>query len=178
MLRVSGGVQKQHGHPDQKTSGALGHVSPSLLAPDLVHLRFSNLLSLQDVENIAALPVEAAEAEAMLRENANLLHVRVAHWLNCANIPNMLARHHLHAFAPTVAVILYWQFPFTPHPPLLAQVYEMLACLEGTSMKAQQALESGTNVSVREAQGNLSSYFQKARAAVGWVVRGGREVLG
>ncbi|KAL4437795.1 hypothetical protein ABPG77_005707 [Micractinium sp. CCAP 211/92] len=75
--------------------------------------------TLQDVENIAALPVEAAEAEAMLRENANLLHV-----------------------------------------------YEMLACLEGTSMKAQQALESGTNVSVREAQGNLSSYFQKARAAV------------
>lgn len=76
--------------------------------------------TLQDVENIAALPVEAAEAEAMLRDNANLV-----------------------------------------------QVYEMLACLEGTSMKAQQALESGTNVSVREAQGNLSSYFQKVRATMG-----------
>ncbi|PSC69331.1 exocyst complex component Sec6 [Micractinium conductrix] len=31
--------------------------------------------TLQDVENIAALPVEAAEAEAMLRDNANLLQV-------------------------------------------------------------------------------------------------------
>ena len=32
--------------------------------------------SWQDVENIAALPVEAAEAEAMLRDNANLLQAR------------------------------------------------------------------------------------------------------
>ncbi len=30
----------------------------------------------QDVENIAALPVEAAQAEDMLREGANLLQVR------------------------------------------------------------------------------------------------------
>jgi hypothetical protein len=65
------------------------------------------------VENIAALPIEAAEAEEMLREGANLL-----------------------------------------------QVYEMLASLEGTSMKAQQALESGTNVNLQEAT-NLNSYFQK-----------------
>lgn len=48
-------------------------------------------------------------------------------------------------------------------PPLvLRQVYEMLACLEGTSMKAQQALESGTNVRLKEAH-NLNSYFQKVR---------------
>ncbi len=37
----------------------------------------------------------------------------------------------------------------------------MLACLEGTSMKAQQALESGTNVNLAEAT-NLNAYFQKA----------------
>lgn len=37
----------------------------------------------------------------------------------------------------------------------------MLACLEGTSMKAQQALESGTNVKLAEAK-NLNAYFQKA----------------
>lgn len=37
----------------------------------------------------------------------------------------------------------------------------MLACLEGTSMKAQQALESGTNVNLAEAK-NLNAYFQKA----------------
>lgn len=49
-------------------------------------------------------------------------------------------------------------------PPLAcppAQVYEMLASLEGTSMKAQQALESGTNVNLQEAT-HLNSYFQKA----------------
>ncbi|KAI7841448.1 hypothetical protein COHA_004843 [Chlorella ohadii] len=75
--------------------------------------------TLQDVENIAALPVEAAQAEDMLREGANLL-----------------------------------------------QVYEMLACLEGTSMKAQQALESGTNVNLAEAT-NLNAYFQKVKVTMG-----------
>ena len=45
----------------------------------------------------------------------------------------------------------------------LLQVYEMLASLEGTSMKAQQALESGTNVNLQEAT-NLNSYFQKVLA--------------
>ncbi|KAI3425101.1 hypothetical protein D9Q98_008479 [Chlorella vulgaris] len=75
--------------------------------------------TLQDVENIAALPLEAAEAEEMLRDNVNLL-----------------------------------------------QVYEMLASLEGTSMKAQQALESGTSVNLREAH-NLGSYFQKVRLTAG-----------
>lgn len=75
--------------------------------------------TLQDVENIAALPVEAAQAEEMLRDGANLL-----------------------------------------------QVYEMLACLEGTSMKAQQALESGTNVNLAEAT-NLNAYFQKVKVTMG-----------
>ena len=71
--------------------------------------------TLQDVENIAALPVEAAEAEELLKDDANLL-----------------------------------------------QAYECLAILEGTSMKAQSALESGTHVNLQEAR-NLNSYFQKAR---------------
>ena len=68
----------------------------------------------QDVEHIAALPVEAAEAEAMLAQEGSLL-----------------------------------------------AAYECLAMLEGTSMKAQRALESGTNVNLKEAK-NLNSYFQKA----------------
>ena len=75
---------------------------------------------LQDVENIAALPVEAAEAEEMLRDNANLL-----------------------------------------------QVYEVLASLEGTSKKAQLALESGTSVNLQEASANLNSYFQKVPSRPG-----------
>eukprot|EP00887_Chlorella_sp_A99_P000004 scaffold16.g4.t1 len=70
--------------------------------------------TLQDVENIAALPVEAAEAEEMLQDDRNLL-----------------------------------------------QAYECLAMLEGTSMKAQRSLESGTHVNLQEAK-NLNSYFQKA----------------
>lgn len=36
----------------------------------------SSLSTAQDVENIAALPVEAAQAEEMLRDGANLLQVR------------------------------------------------------------------------------------------------------
>lgn len=75
--------------------------------------------TLQDVENIAALPAEAAEAEEMLKNDANLL-----------------------------------------------QVYETLALLEGTSQKAQHALESGTHVDLREAK-NLNSYFQKVKQAQG-----------
>ena len=71
----------------------------------------------QDVENIAALPLEAAEAEEMLRSEGSLL-----------------------------------------------AAYECLAVLEGTSMKAQRALESGTNVNLREAK-NLNSYFQKVLGA-------------
>lgn len=39
----------------------------------------------------------------------------------------------------------------------------MLASLEGTSMKAQQALERGTHVNLAEAA-NLNAYFQKVRA--------------
>ncbi len=46
------------------------------------------------------------------------------------------------------------------------QAYECLALLEGTSMKAQRALESGTHVNLKEAK-NLNSYFQKVRARVG-----------
>ena len=42
----------------------------------------------------------------------------------------------------------------------------MLACLEGTSLKAQAALESGANLDLRmEAGSNLGSYFQKASTA-------------
>lgn len=39
----------------------------------MLHLRLPTCV--QDVENIAALPVEAAQAEEMLREGANLLQV-------------------------------------------------------------------------------------------------------
>lgn len=41
----------------------------------------SSLSTAQDVENIAALPVEAAQAEEMLRDGANLLQVR-AGWVH------------------------------------------------------------------------------------------------
>lgn len=44
--------------------------------------------------------------------------------------------------------------------PLL-QVYARLVALEGTSIKAQAALEAGAKASLREAK-NLSTYFQKA----------------
>jgi hypothetical protein len=47
---------------------------------------------LQDVENIAALPVEAAEAEEMLHDNANLLQVAGARGL-CAAVPGTRAAH-------------------------------------------------------------------------------------
>ena len=45
-------------------------------------------------------------------------------------------------------------------PAARRQAYECLALLEGTSMKAQRALESGTHVNLTEAK-NLNSYFQK-----------------
>lgn len=47
----------------------------------------------------------------------------------------------------------------------------MLASLEGTSMKAQQALESGTSVNLREAH-NLGSYFQKASRHLAGISQG------
>lgn len=75
--------------------------------------------TLQDVEAIAALPVEAAEAEEMLQNDTNLL-----------------------------------------------QVYECLALLEGTSLKAQAAIESGTQVNLREAQ-SLGTYFQRVKQTMG-----------
>lgn len=108
---------------------------------------------LQDVENIAALPVEAAEAEEMLRDNANLLHVRL--------LPALAACLPSCGFGFAAVVFPgYGCFHASTLPN--KQVYEMLASLEGTSMKAQQALESGTNVNLQEAT-NLNSYFQKAR---------------
>lgn len=67
----------------------------------------------QDVENIVALPREAAAAQQLLDGEAPLL-----------------------------------------------QVYQRLLVLEGTSIKAQAALESGTQVNLKEAK-NLNSYFQR-----------------
>lgn len=51
--------------------------------------------------------------------------------------------------------------PSSPPRPAALQAYECLANLEGTSIKAQKALESGTKVNLQEAK-NLNSYFQKA----------------
>jgi hypothetical protein len=45
-------------------------------------------------------------------------------------------------------------------------VYECLALLEGTSLKAQAAIESGTQVNLREAQ-SLGTYFQRVRWGLG-----------
>ncbi|RMZ56271.1 hypothetical protein APUTEX25_002461, partial [Auxenochlorella protothecoides] len=74
--------------------------------------------TLKDVENIVALPREAAAAQQLLDGEAPLL-----------------------------------------------QVYQRLLVLEGTSIKAQAALESGTQVNLKEAK-NLNSYFQRVRAAL------------
>ena len=103
---------------------------------------------MKDVENIAALPVEAAEAEQLLHDNANLLQVspRSA----CLELPAAVSFR-----SPALCLLA-----------LLTQVYEMLASLEGTSMKAQQALESGTSVNLREAT-NLNAYFQKVLGDAG-----------
>lgn len=52
------------------------------------------------------------------------------------------------------------------HAAAALQVYECLALLEGTSLKAQAAIESGTQVNLREAQ-SLGTYFQRVRWGLG-----------
>lgn len=128
----------------------------------------------QDVENIASLPVEAGEAEEMLKEDANLLQV-VAGAAACAP-RGLLESALLHLRLTTIGlaelacprqVLLPAIFSLPTHSTLPhAQAYECLALLEGTSMKAQRALESGTHVNLKEAK-NLNAYFQKARQALG-----------
>lgn len=154
-------------------------------APSAVASAQSAMVLLQDVENIVALPNEAAEAEEMLKDDSQLLQVlpplRLLHE-SCAPYSTALhgcclhthwsswqpdghgqyQQHTCQAGWSNVHKLLCIQSQSTVFTAStgVVQAYESLAILEGTSSLAQQALQSGAKLKLEDTH-NLNAYFNK-----------------